>query len=41
MQEPEPEPEPEEAAPVPAQGDHGLTALAQYDYEVCCNKIVT
>ena len=38
VQESEPEPEPEEAAPAPVQGDHGLTALAQYDYEVRYDK---
>jgi hypothetical protein len=32
--EPEPEPEPEVAPPVAAEDDQGLTAIAQYDYEV-------
>ena len=31
---PEPEPEPEVAPPVAAGDDQGLTAIAQYDYEV-------
>lgn len=31
---PEPKPEPEVATPVAAGGDQGLTAIAQYDYEV-------
>lgn len=31
---PDPEPELEEAAPAPALGDQGLTAIAQYNYKV-------
>lgn len=31
---PEPEPEPEAVLPASAGGDQGVTAVAQYDYEV-------
>lgn len=32
--EPEPEPEPKAVSPASTTGDQGLTAVAQYDYEV-------